>query len=79
MGIFDYVDFTCSCPSCDSKVQGFQSKDGPCTLDTLHPNRVNTFYGDCRECGLWLTFTRCTEDELTPEEHVEKYFKKELG
>lgn len=56
MGMFDWIDFKCECPLCGHEVVGFQSKDGPCQLDTLKPWEVRNFYSGCVECGGWVEF-----------------------
>jgi hypothetical protein len=56
MGMFDYVDFECDCPSCGEKVTGFQSKDGPRELRTLKPWYVNNFYTSCSKCKRWVEY-----------------------
>lgn len=56
MGMYDEVDFECTCPVCKSKVTGFQSKSGGCILDTLKPTQVANFYSSCGKCGCWIDF-----------------------
>lgn len=56
MGMFDYVNYECVCPSCHNKVDGFQSKSGPCLMDTLEPDQVYNFYSSCEVCGAWIEF-----------------------
>ena len=51
MGMYDEIDYECTCPVCKEKVTGFQSKDGDCLLDTLSPKQVDNFYSNCRKCG----------------------------
>jgi len=58
MGMFDYVDFECKCPNCGAYVDGFQTKNSNCELDTLKPWIVNNFYSSCSECGAWIEYTR---------------------
>ncbi len=57
MGMFDYVDFECKCPQCGTKVDGFQSKDGDCSLSKIDFFMVDNFYSSCPKCGLLLQFT----------------------
>jgi hypothetical protein len=56
MGMFDNVSYECACPVCHDKVDGFQSKDGECIMETLEPSQVCTFYTTCGNCGCWLEF-----------------------
>ncbi len=58
MGMYDNVDYECICPCCKKKVDGFQSKNGSCDLDTLHPSEVLNFYSACKHCGAWIEFQR---------------------
>lgn len=57
MGMYDSIKYECVCPVCHSKVNGFQSKDGPCLLNMLQPTEVDNFYSPCSKCGCWLEFT----------------------
>ncbi len=57
MGMFDYVNYECACPVCQTKVYNFQSKDGDLLLDTVEPAAVNNFYSACDKCGSWIDFT----------------------
>jgi hypothetical protein len=54
MGMYDDVEFKCDCPNCGEMVDGFQSKDGPCELKTLTPDRVLCWYSNCSHCGTWV-------------------------
>ena len=56
MGMFDYVDFECPCPSCGEPLSGFQSKSGSCDLRTLKPWQVTNFYASCESCDAWVEF-----------------------
>ncbi len=58
MGMFDDIKFEMDCPSCGEKVDGFQSKDGGCFMDTLDFWEVNNFYSSCRNCHAWIEFNR---------------------
>ena len=58
MGMFDNVNFEMNCPKCWCKVKGFQSKDANCTLDTIDPVAVDTFYSSCPECCEWIELSR---------------------
>ena len=70
MGMFDRVDVVVRCPKCNTKVEGFQSKDGPCELLMLPLARVDNLYAKCpnEDCGMWLEFERRYPDtnEILP-------------
>lgn len=69
MGMFDYVNFKMSCPTCGSEVSGFQSKDGPCYLEIIEPDTVGYFYADCHSCKSWITVSRDYQ-RLPPREEI---------
>jgi len=54
LGLFDYIRYEIPCPACGVKVSDFQSKDGPCLLETLEPHDVEHFYTSCKSCGQWI-------------------------
>jgi len=54
MGMYDNVNFKCSCPKCGAKVQGFQTKEGPCILSTLTPFEISFCYNSCPNCNSWI-------------------------
>ena len=56
MGMYDNINYECTCPVCHGKVHNFQSKSGDCVLDTLAPNQVENFYSLCGKCGCRLEF-----------------------
>lgn len=58
MGMFDCVNYECTCPVCHEKVASFQSKDKECLLDTIEPADVDNFYTFCGKCGCWIEFDR---------------------
>jgi len=55
--MFDEILFEMPCPECGHILKGFQSKDGPCSLQTLEFWQVDNFYDKCSKCGLWVEFT----------------------
>ena len=57
MGMFDYVNYECTCPVCHNKVDGFQSKRGSCEMEKIEPSQVDNFYSSCGKCGCWIDFT----------------------
>jgi hypothetical protein len=54
MGMFDYVDCKLPCPNCGETLDGFQTKDGECFLDTVKPHQVRYFYTGCDSCDCWV-------------------------
>lgn len=58
MGMYDYVDWTITCPACGEQVVNFQSKDGYCELGTLYAHTVTNFYSFCdnKECEIWFEY-----------------------
>lgn len=65
MGMYDYVNCTCTCPNCGTTVDGFQSKDGDCMLNTMQPWNVDNFYTHCVDCDTWIEFERISESIFT--------------
>ena len=63
MGMFDYVNFKTQCPKCGADVDDFQSKDGPCVMTALEPQRTRRFYAPCSECKAWVEYTRPEKNE----------------
>ena len=57
MGMFDYIEHEANCRKCGEHLTGFQSKDGPCDLNTLRPEEVDSFYTNCSKCGERHDFT----------------------
>ena len=53
MGMFDHVNYEAPCYACGQPLTEWQSKDGPCTSDTLEPWRVKRVYTKCPECDAW--------------------------
>jgi hypothetical protein len=59
MGMFDYINGPqMKCVECDAELRGWQSKDGPCELDTLDFTQVDRFYTSCDKCGTWHEWNR---------------------
>ncbi len=56
-GLFDWVDFKCSCPDCGRLLSGFRTRDLCNTLDTVDYRIAHHFYAEC-ECGAWIDFIR---------------------
>jgi hypothetical protein len=65
--MFDHVEFEAPCPTCGVAIRNWQSKDGPCLLETLKPWQVTRFYQACRECGSWVEYRRPEMQEAAPE------------
>lgn len=78
MGMYDEVNYSCPCPACGGLVTGFQSRSGPCCLDTLEVWQVDRFYSFCPKCGAWVEFVRKLAHPPpagTPEEYVAEFFE----
>ena len=58
MGLFDNVNVKLPCPDCGTQVEGFQSKDRDCILDTIDPNCVKSFYSSCPNCERQIKYRR---------------------
>lgn len=56
MGMYDNINFKANCKSCEKPLSSFQSKDGPCALETLNPGEVKSFYSPCDHCKAWNDF-----------------------
>jgi hypothetical protein len=67
MGMFDYVRYSAKCPICEGLITEWQSKSGPCRMDTLEPWQVDSFHAPCSRCHAWVDAT--VEAEV---EHVVK-------
>ena len=82
MGMFNWVDFVCNCPLCDSEVIGFQTKEGDLILDTVEFESVNNFYSGCDDCGTWVEFDRNCKHEkfkmIKPEKEVIDTIKNKI-
>lgn len=73
MGMFDHVTYSAPCFNCGEILTEWQSKDGPCTLATLHPSQVEHMYANCGRCNAWNEY-RVILDNPPPTEqpfHVE--------
>ena len=79
MGMFDYVNYEMGCPECGSKVSDFQSKDGMCILGELEYWEVDNFYSQCKNCHLWIDFSRETPKEKVPIENFTMATSKRGG
>lgn len=63
MGMFDNVIADLNCQKCNSKLDGFQSKNGPQCLNTYHVEEFIQLsganphiYTSCENCGRWNEF-----------------------
>ncbi len=70
MGMFDRVNFETTCPNCEQRVGGFQTKSRANVLEQLSPIGLESFYASCDRCGLWLEF-RWNNETDSAELHVE--------
>ena len=67
MGMYDWITTPeVKCPQCNEILSGFQSKDGPCLLDTIHYTKVNNFYTGCIKCDNWIQFDKEEEQKPIP-------------
>lgn len=73
MGMFDYIKLEVKCPKCKAKVDGFQSKDGGCFLDTLDYWEVDNFYSSCNKCGTWIEYDLHPATNPRPKISLSKY------
>ena len=60
MGMFDWVNVPpMNCPNCGKDgLRGWQSKDGPCLMETVDYWSVSQFYTYCEACKAWIQFDR---------------------
>lgn len=67
MGMYDnvYVPYDIKCSGCGKKLEGWQSKDNLCRLDTVGMGDVENFYTSC-PCGIWTEFTKKTSIKKEP-------------
>jgi len=65
MGMFDHVNYSRECYNCGHVLTGWQSKSGPCTMETLEPWQVTNLYTNCPECGAWNEYKVDAEVEVT--------------
>lgn len=73
MGMFDYVAYDDTC-FCGEKLEGFQTKDGPKTLDTVNPGEIRNFYTSCTKCFKWYNYEVIVKDyEIKREEETQNY------
>lgn len=56
MGMFDYVRYEADCWKCKEPLSDFQSKDHHCTMATISPKKVKSFYTSCKNCEAWNEF-----------------------
>ena len=56
MGMFDWVVFETKCRKCKQKIDGFQSKDSVCCLNTIDFWEVRNFYAPCDNCASWIEY-----------------------
>lgn len=71
MGMFNYINFKTKCPNCGTDVDGFQSKDGLCQLDTLEYWQVKKFYSSCPKCNTWIEYV--LPKEAQPKTPISEY------
>ena len=57
MGMFDNVNHEADCYKCGHKLTNWQSKDGPCNMETLEPWQVTNLYTYCPKCDAWNEYS----------------------
>lgn len=58
MGMFNYVNYKGTCPSCGADVTEWQTKDGGDLYMThVNPFAIDYFYTVCPKCKSWLDAT----------------------
>jgi len=60
MGMYDTISAPaepCEATECEGTFHGWQSKDGPCQLETLPIARVGNYYTGCSVCMCWAEYT----------------------
>jgi len=81
MGMFDNVKYSRACYKCGHTLTDWQSKDGPCMLDTLETWQVTNLYTPCLKCQAWneytvevivasIEFTRVNDDGRYKRDHA---------
>jgi len=78
MGMFDWIDYECTCDNCKGKVTGFQTKDSDRLLDLLSPFDVENFYSVCNKCGCWIDIKRDGESFVKTTYSIKGWKKKVL-
>ena len=51
--MFDYVNYEAPCIECGELLTSWQSKSGKCTMGTVEPWEVSSFYQNCPKCNRW--------------------------
>ena len=82
MGMFDYVTGLPEilCPTCGSKLGGWQTKDGDACLDEVDWRTLENFYTSCdglvdgHRCATWVEFTR-TAPPIPPAASLDEFNK----
>lgn len=71
------------CPLCNA-VMGWQSKDGPCLLETLTVHELvdqagsPSFYASCRDCRVWVEVSVRRQQTRTAAQWKQFYKEKAL-
>lgn len=81
-----FDDIVCDamrCPLCGQEM-GWQSKDGPCTLETLTVHELMdetskpVFYANCDDCQVWVEVSVTRRDERTPAQWAQYRKEREI-
>ena len=59
MGMFDYVRFEYPCTKCGTILKEWQTKGGPCELETIEISEVHgdLVYTECNNCKMWNQYS----------------------
>jgi hypothetical protein len=73
MGMFDYVNYKTNCPTCQKEIDGFQTKDTGCDMETVEFWETDIFYSSCDYCNTWVEFRRKAAKPRVPIEDYQMY------
>lgn len=77
MGMFNYVKFEESCPSCGEKLDNFQSKSGnDLRLAIVNPWEVSEFHTNCGKCMTRIDYVLGNHPQHLCESNYLEYFEK---
>jgi hypothetical protein len=62
MGMYDLINYEMICPNCEKKVDGFQTKDLSCQMETFNPDQCDNFYSICDYCDARIEFDRIKQN-----------------
>lgn len=80
MGLYNNVNFSINCPTCNTLITQFQTKDGDASFDTVDFNEVNNFHAICPGCQAFVEFYYDPENrERTIEDYKIRVIKLKNG